>query len=903
MNSAIAARDRIPSGDFFGPELAEFDSGFVVATQRWQGHHDLEAIRTDLHEGLRTRWWWYARRVLIHEFHRHREELGAPPDPSSAVGYDSFAARLATPRGWSEVLAGYPSLRSFFTRTRHQTTQRIVRLLARYDADRAYLIETGLPAGELHGVAAFVGDPHGGDHVTVLQAATGRLVYKPRDARPDQWWAHFLGLVEPELRLAAPRVVAGEGYTWHEYLSDDLPVTAACARRFDRRLGAGVALATVAGLTDLHTENVLAHGEHPVFIDVETLFTGNGLVTSTGLLPGCGPPGPELAGISLAGIRSGVVGSRYVEAHPGTDAMALVPDSAERAHSRHRPLLADRTRAPVDTTAVREGFEQAMEHLRRHRHTLPVGHAEFVVRRIARPSQSYGRFIEALTQPDALADPARRSHLLGLLQPAGGVDVSAERVAVEAGDIPVVLETAQPAHVCGENLAILLRAPAAACHAVAGCLSEIAADAPALPDDLARAVAEPDPERALVRTLARLDARAGRAAGGRCLRGHFSRESGWQSDDVSLAGSGGIALLMAARHRLDPGSSRSRAALRTEAARIVNVAGQGSAQPLCGYFGTLSCVALLQELAAASSDPQIWRQRDLLLDKALHQADLEIHRLDVVGGLGSGVALLADWVSADGRARAPERLQRRASSVIARAAERLIEAIEVNPASGLAHGYHGHAWALARAVRAPESPRADIVAALQRYLARSAAQVTTGDSESQQDRRSTPSGGSKPPGEPAQNPEAGRGAAPSPTWCWGVTGIVLADTTVAQELSRVTDAPTDAARAHASRLLDVRWPDDAPQCLCHGPIGTAAAAWSLGHSTGHPGLLRMARTLADAVPGHARAGTARVDEAGWGTGMGLLTGVAGVALTRALVGGVPGLNPIGLERSRDPADG
>lgn len=43
---------------------------------------------------------------------------------------------------------------------------------------------------------------------------------------------------------------------------------------FFARMGAHLAVTTVLGGTDLHAENVIANGEHPVVVDLETLFEG-----------------------------------------------------------------------------------------------------------------------------------------------------------------------------------------------------------------------------------------------------------------------------------------------------------------------------------------------------------------------------------------------------------------------------------------------------------------------------------------------------------------------------------------------------------------------------------------------------------------------------------------------------
>ncbi len=89
-------------------------------------------------------------------------------------------------------------------------------------------------------------------------------------------------------------------------------------RRFYRRQGALVLLTYMLGATDFHFENVLAIGEHPVLIDLETLFhpypnppdavqpsadaSIQRCVLRSGLLPRWAGNGVGLAGVDISGL-------------------------------------------------------------------------------------------------------------------------------------------------------------------------------------------------------------------------------------------------------------------------------------------------------------------------------------------------------------------------------------------------------------------------------------------------------------------------------------------------------------------------------------------------------------------------------------------------------------------------
>ncbi|MFD1050101.1 DUF4135 domain-containing protein, partial [Kibdelosporangium lantanae] len=102
-----------------------------------------------------------------------------------------------------------------------------------------------------------------------------RLGYKPR---PMAVAAAFSTILDwfaengftPTLR--APRVVDRGGYGWVEWLRHEDCTSMTGARDFYRRAGALAAICYLLDAGDLHLENVIACGDHPVVIDLETLF-------------------------------------------------------------------------------------------------------------------------------------------------------------------------------------------------------------------------------------------------------------------------------------------------------------------------------------------------------------------------------------------------------------------------------------------------------------------------------------------------------------------------------------------------------------------------------------------------------------------------------------------------------
>jgi type 2 lantibiotic biosynthesis protein LanM len=123
----------------------------------------------------------------------------------------------------------------------------------------------------------FTGDSHrGGRRVTVLTFASGqKLVYKPRSLEIDGHfyalleWINKKGLENP-FRLIKTIDLGTHG--WVEFVKNQECRSEEEVRRFFQRAGGLLALFYLLWGTDLHFENVLSSGEHPILVDLECLF-------------------------------------------------------------------------------------------------------------------------------------------------------------------------------------------------------------------------------------------------------------------------------------------------------------------------------------------------------------------------------------------------------------------------------------------------------------------------------------------------------------------------------------------------------------------------------------------------------------------------------------------------------
>ena len=204
-----------------------------------------------------------------------------------------------------------------------------------------------------------------------------------------------------------------------------------------------LAVLHVLAVTDIHCENVLAAGEHPVVVDLETMLTGPMIgggrrsLLDTGLLPRwqTAPDGRRFDMSGLAADRTSDAGlDRRVWRRLNTDQMHLSDGVRVGASMAHRPSFAGRTPDVVlylpDIVA---GFSEVYDHLRRRRGAL-LGDDGIMsmldgleLRVLLRGTTSYTGLQLRLLHPEFMADGLDRSiELEWLARPLTGPQASKE---------------------------------------------------------------------------------------------------------------------------------------------------------------------------------------------------------------------------------------------------------------------------------------------------------------------------------------------------------------------------------------------------------------------------------------------------------------------------------------------
>ena len=242
--------------------------------------------------------------------------------------WDAFIALSSGPEFWESIAPEYPEMRDRVARIVAHRCANSLRFAQRFAVDREALAGlTGAPASRLESVGFGAGDTHQqGQTVALVRCTGGRVVYKPRSLAVDA----ALGAFVDELfakdasphRIRVPRVLERSDYGWTEFVEHRHAADDAELRCFYQGIGHWLAVMRLVGGSDLHAENLIAHGGCPVVVDCETLFTprlpaiASGLgaavdraaeltgssAMGSGLLPGRG------AGLGWRGVDSSALG-------------------------------------------------------------------------------------------------------------------------------------------------------------------------------------------------------------------------------------------------------------------------------------------------------------------------------------------------------------------------------------------------------------------------------------------------------------------------------------------------------------------------------------------------------------------------------------------------------------------
>ena len=421
-----------------------------------------------------------ANRTLVLELNVARQ-LGQLTGETPESRFDCFIEQLTTTVKRNAFLSEYPVLarqaatfclqwENWISSVTEHTIRDFPDLKNHFNLQELLLDDIVLmPAGS---------DTHNqGKSVLIMkQRSDGKplLLYKPRNLALDSSFAQFTDTIntldiqqhgQDATPLKSPKVLSRETYGWAEFIT-----THPCAERSDiaryyQRAGQTLALTWFLNGTDFHHENLVAHGEYPVLVDLETLLHPTSFfdseedftVASTGLLPSKTKlwMNQQIIDVGGLGKNEQQTAQQSTWLNTNTDEMALGQISAViDASDNHLPTLDNTACTLADFyTDFITGFDRYISLLAQPevKEQLSLFDGLFT-RWVIRNTQHYSSLLNTLFHPDTLTNGLNVSKQLSVLHtPATNNDdlnhiiATQEEKQLIQGDIPFFsLHTSEP---------------------------------------------------------------------------------------------------------------------------------------------------------------------------------------------------------------------------------------------------------------------------------------------------------------------------------------------------------------------------------------------------------------------------------------------------------------------------
>jgi type 2 lantibiotic biosynthesis protein LanM len=221
----------------------------------------------------------YQRFAAMRDAERTSACSTAPRCDGATPLYDRFVAEMKAD-GFRRLFTEKPVLLRLIASVTRQWIDTSREFVIRLDADlpaiRKLLLRPG-SRGAVVAIESELSDPHnGGRSVKIVNFEEGdRVVYKPKDLRVDEACyaliARLNGAGAP-VALKVAQVIARDGYGWSQFVDHAGCESAEDVALFFRRAGGWLAIFHLFAATDLHQRNLIACGNHPVPIDLETIL-------------------------------------------------------------------------------------------------------------------------------------------------------------------------------------------------------------------------------------------------------------------------------------------------------------------------------------------------------------------------------------------------------------------------------------------------------------------------------------------------------------------------------------------------------------------------------------------------------------------------------------------------------
>lgn len=405
---------------------------------------DKETLFYSLLKNYKQKLYHLSGKTLIYEFHQTFTEYDSN---DSSKYYNLFAQKLLNPLYIESLLSKYPVLENLISQMTFDFIDFTISIIRKFIENEKDIFNKLLSSkGRLTHIHMNAGDVHKrGKSVAILEIGKSKLVYKPRSLQIDIFYEEFINYINQNYHtnLRTSLSLDYQDYGWQEYIEASPCTHEEQIQNFYYELGMHLAFIYIFQGSDFHYENVIASQDHPVLIDLETLFQGNldfnskknknhlnintsKLVNKTVLKSAFFDYAsfPEDSGLANIG---GLVNMEYYASkkdvlhNSQTDRISILSEDYYMKKQNNLPVLDNKTEECfLFEKEITEGFKKAGFILQHDKVVLEYldRYKDAHIRIIVRPTYIYATYLEALLHPKYLSNYEERKRVISFIKEA-----------------------------------------------------------------------------------------------------------------------------------------------------------------------------------------------------------------------------------------------------------------------------------------------------------------------------------------------------------------------------------------------------------------------------------------------------------------------------------------------------
>lgn len=435
--------------DFFSIYLDEFDSELEVLSKE-----NIKIIKfKGVYEYLYETVFSYSIRSLVHELHIYKNNnllIGE----TSKERFIYFEEIIKSETFIKSFYEKYPVLKSFLKMLVTQTASYVFEIINNFEKDRNEIQRKfKIELKSIVDIKLGKGDTHNdGKSVAIIETDCAKIAYKPRSLSSHIVFENIISWINSTYKLKCNlkslKVIDYNNYGWQEFISYNGCKNHREVENYYYRSGCYLAVFYVLGTNDIHYENVIANGEYPYFIDLETLMGiyKPGMLDSvltTGFIPNKSLS--SFFDVDLSGLCGNMQTSSKLTTisiiNPLTDEMIIENQPSKIMANNNIVKLNDEiVRIEKYTHNFISGFQDTIELIINSKESF-IGLVENQYnksdkfRQLIRHTRIYGEFLIAASYPQYLSSEEKHIELFKMLYNSSEDELKTERICHEVSSL------------------------------------------------------------------------------------------------------------------------------------------------------------------------------------------------------------------------------------------------------------------------------------------------------------------------------------------------------------------------------------------------------------------------------------------------------------------------------------